>query len=221
MTSHLSWETLNDLVDGLLPAAIAADAERHARDCAACALALSDLRATLSDVRDLPGSTPPPDHLWADIRATVEARKVTRLPTSAWASRRGWWMTPARVGIAASVLIAVSSTMTALVLSARQGALVRRADPTAVAVSWQASEREFLASVLDLRAQLATLGDRVSPETSAKVEHALSTIDVAIAEAREALLHDPANAALSEILASSYRQKIDLLRRATQLASST
>ena len=86
--------------------------------------------------------------------------------------------------------------------------------------SWQASERVFQASVLEFREQLEVLHDHLSSETVVKVERALATIDLAIAEGREALLHDPANAALSELLASNYRQKIELLRRMTQLASS-
>jgi len=75
--------------------------------------------------------------------------------------------------------------------------------------------------VLEFREQLEVLHDHLSPETVVKVERALATIDLAIAEGREALLRDPANAALSELLASNYRQKIELLRRMTQLASST
>ena len=73
--------------------------------------------------------------------------------------------------------------------------------------------------MLELRAELQALHDDLSPETVVKVEHALATIDLAIAEGREALLRDPANTALSELVASNYRQKIDLLRRMTQLAS--
>ena len=74
--------------------------------------------------------------------------------------------------------------------------------------------------MLELRQQLEVLHDHLSPETLVKVERALATIDVAIAEGREALLRDPSNAALSELVASNYRQKIELLRRMTQLASS-
>ena len=92
--------------------------------------------------------------------------------------------------------------------------------PLAVSVSWQASERVFQANVLALREQLEALHDHLAPETLVKVERALATIDLAIAEGREALLRDPANAALSELVASNYRQKIELLRRMTQLASS-
>jgi hypothetical protein len=75
--------------------------------------------------------------------------------------------------------------------------------------------------VLELREQLAVMHGELSPATIQAVEQSLSTIDVAIAEAREALLRDPANAALPELLASNYRQKIDLLRRATQIPSTS
>lgn len=221
MSHHVSWETFNDLVDGVLPARLVAETEAHVRECAACSATLTDLRSTLGDLRELPDSITPPGGLWTDIRSTIEARKVTRLPVGSGERGRGWWMTPRRAAIAASLLVAVSVTLTSLVLGARQEVLVRLAEPAAVAVSWQASEREFLASVLELREQLAMASNQVSPETTAKIERALSTIDVAIAEAREALLNDPANTALSEILATNYRQKIDLLRRATQLGSST
>jgi hypothetical protein len=94
------------------------------------------------------------------------------------------------------------------------------ASATTVLASWQSSEREFQASVVELREQLEVLHDHLSPETLVKVERALATIDLAIAEGREALLRDPSNAALSELMASNYRQKIELLRRMTQLASS-
>jgi hypothetical protein len=84
-------------------------------------------------------------------------------------------------------------------------------------VAWQAAERGYLASVEELRGQLEEQRGRLSPGTIAAVERTLATIDVAIAEAREALLRDPANVALSELLASDYRQKVELLRRAAQL----
>lgn len=221
MNDHLSWETLNDLVDGLLPVAAAAGAEEHARSCASCGAALAELRDTVRSAGEIPESLAPPPDLWTEVRATIEARKVARLPGGAGPSIRGWWVTPGRLAVAAAALVMVSAAATGAILIARQERLVRIGAPSAVAVSWQSTEREFVASVLELREQLAAVHSRVSPETVAKVEHALSTIDLAIAEARDALVRDPANAALSEILASNYRQKIGLLRRATQLASST
>jgi hypothetical protein len=222
MNEHLSWETLNDLVDGVLPPATVAAAEAHARDCASCATSLAGLRATLAVTHDLPGSLTPPDDLWRDVQATIEAGKMAQLPLGAAPARaRGLWMTPGRLAAAAAVLIVATASLTSVVMkpSPSQQAVVQVL-PFTTAASWQASERVFQASVLELRAQLEELHDHLAPETLVKVERALATIDLAIAEGREALLRDPSNAALSELVASNYRQKIELLRRMTQLASS-
>jgi hypothetical protein len=222
MTDHLNWETLNDLVDGVLSPSANAAAESHVRGCAVCTKALAGLRATVGAAHDLPGSVPPPDDLWSDVRTTIEARKVAHLPTGAGVSpTRGWWITPGRLAAAAVVLIAATASLTGVVMNSRSAAVVAPVEPSpTVSVSWQTSERAFQASVLELREQLEVLHDKLSPATIAIVERALATIDLAIAEGREALLRDPANAALSELLASNYRQKIELLRRMTQLASS-
>ena len=51
MSDHLTWETLNDLVDGVLGPAAATAAESHARECATCTAAIAELRATVSSAR--------------------------------------------------------------------------------------------------------------------------------------------------------------------------
>jgi len=225
MTAHLTWETLNDLVDGVLAPAAVASAESHVRECAVCADALAELRATVTHARELPASLMPPDDLWSDVRATIEAGKVAHLPLGASSAPvRGWLVKPAWLAAAAVVLVAATASLTGIVMNARSPEMVVNRAPTSpvtVSVSWQASERAFQASVLELREQLEVLHDHLSPGTLVKLESALATIDLAIAEGREALLRDPANAALSELVASNYRQKIELLRRMTQLASST
>lgn len=222
MSDHLSWETLNDLVDGVLSPAAAAAVESHAVSCATCASALAELRATVAVARELPASLTPPDDLWTDVRATIEAGKVAHLPSGgAHPASRGFWMTPGRLAAAAVVLVAATASLTGIVMNSSAPAVaVEPAPVIMVSASWQASERAFQSSVLELREQLEVLHDHLSPETLVKVERALATIDVAIAEGREALLRDPSNAALSELVASNYRQKIELLRRMTQLASS-
>ena len=45
----------------------------------------------------------------------------------------------------------------------------------------------------------------------------LRTVDEAILEARNALARDPANKTLIEMLSGTYRQKVDLLRRTTEM----
>ena len=222
MTDHLSWEALNDLVDDVLSPGAASAAESHARDCATCAAALAELRATVSAAQELPDALVPPDDLWTDVRATIETGKVAHLPLgSGRSAAKGFWVTPGRLAAAAVVLVAATASLTGVAMRSRAPIVVAdTATATTVLASWQSSEKAFQTSVLELRQQLEVLHDHLSPETLVKVERALATIDVAIAEGREALLRDPSNAALSELVASNYRQKIELLRRMTQLASS-
>jgi hypothetical protein len=54
-----------------------------------------------------------------------------------------------------------------------------------------------------------------------QLKASLRTIDEAILEARNALARDPANAMLIEMLSSTYRQKVDLLRRTTEMTRGT
>jgi hypothetical protein len=53
------------------------------------------------------------------------------------------------------------------------------------------------------------------PDAAASIDRDLKVIDSAIAELQEAIRNDPRNAALRHLLAASYRQKIDLLKRAS------
>jgi hypothetical protein len=57
----------------------------------------------------------------------------------------------------------------------------------------------------------------LAPETVAQLKASLRTIDEAILEGRGALARDPANKLLIEMLSASYRQKVDLLRRSTEM----
>lgn len=79
------------------------------------------------------------------------------------------------------------------------------------------TERTYLASVAEVQALLDAQRDVLAPATLETVDRALATIDAAIAEARAALLSDPANSELVALLETSYRQKLDLLRRTAGL----
>jgi hypothetical protein len=51
------------------------------------------------------------------------------------------------------------------------------------------------------------------PQTAASADHDLEVIDGAIAELKRAIERDPKNIALRALLAQSYKQKLDLLKR--------
>ena len=83
------------------------------------------------------------------------------------------------------------------------------------------ADAQYDAAVADLEKALKAGRGRLDASTIAIVEHNLQIIDRAISQAREALVGDPANSYLSSHLVEARRRKLDLLRRATALASET
>lgn len=84
----------------------------------------------------------------------------------------------------------------------------------------RAVDNNYAATVAELREALEGQRAALAPSTVRTVERSLAVIDSAIAEARNALAADPANAALVDILSAHYERKVDLLQRATELSTS-
>ncbi|MEO7456893.1 MAG: hypothetical protein ABIY52_11575 [Gemmatimonadaceae bacterium] len=179
-------------------------------------------RPTLDQLSaELPRDIAPPADLWADIRAGLEPRDAVALPRTGMAFRT-------RQLIAAGLVVAVaSSAITALALrnrgatqQAAEAAPSRPAAPELPVVLANA-EHGYTRSVDALQRTLDERRDSLAPSTVATVERSLRVADSAIAEARAALTQDPANRALAALFASNYERKIDLMRRATELAPRT
>jgi hypothetical protein len=83
------------------------------------------------------------------------------------------------------------------------------------------ADAQYDAAVADLERTVKAGRGRLDASTIAIVEHNLQIIDQAINQAREALVTDPANNYLSSHLVEARRRKLDLLRRATALATET
>lgn len=215
--THPDVSHLNDFVDARLAGETQREVERHLADCASCREEVADLRRLLTAATVLPEALPAPDGLWADVRATIDARQVVAMPGVQVAPR--FWSTRMLVA-AATALVVLSSGTTALLLRDRAPA-VTPGGVTLLPAAWLSTETGYIESAASLQSQLDAQRAVLDTATVAAVERALTTVDAAIAEARDALLRDPANAALLDLLASNHRQKVDLLRRATQLASST
>jgi len=76
-------------------------------------------------------------------------------------------------------------------------------------------------AIAELRKALARERDRLDPATIRTLEANLAIIDLAIDQARRALAADPANTYVKEHLADTMRRKVELLQRATMLASTS
>jgi anti-sigma factor RsiW len=209
MTTHPEFDEIDDLLDGTLPAARTAEVRQHLERCGECRAIHDVLRATIDDAAALPRDIAPPPDLWNEVRGQLAPRR------SMLSSRFSIG------GLAAAALLAAAmgSGITVLVLrpNAQRSSVVAVSTPAGTPPSAFASaERGYAESAARLELTLSERRDSLAPATVATVERSLRVADSAIAEARAALNHDPANRAIEAILASNYERKIDLLRRANE-----
>ena len=245
MIVHEEWtDRLSDYLDGELSADARDAVEAHLKSCAPCAAVLNDLKRVVARAESAEAHPPHAD-LWAGIAERIEAGRSAgaagHVVTFARRDARRVAFTLPQLAAAAIVLMAVSAGL-AWQVAARVGAAdssasvaqPRRGSPDA-----QASEggngaadfarvenvgladAQFDAAVADLEKALKDGRGRLDASTVAIVEHNLQIIDQAINQAREALAGDPANSYLSSHLVEARRRKLDLLRRATALATET
>jgi len=91
-------------------------------------------------------------------------------------------------------------------------------EPTAAGLSPETPHEE---AISELRKALARERDKLDPATIRTLEANLAIIDLAIDQAKRALAADPANTYVKEHLAETMRRKVELLQRATLLASTS
>ncbi|HEY8165837.1 MAG TPA: hypothetical protein VIF83_09830 [Gemmatimonadaceae bacterium] len=177
----------------------------------------SKLDELATAVARLPRSIEPPEDFWPAIRAGI-----TTIPVRVVA----WWQRPAILAAAAMLLIAGSSLATLAVVrnGGSRDATQSTAAPAPVAggdatlAQFTRIETDYIRTVNELSAVLEAQQSELAPGTIAKLHKSLRVIDAAIVEARAALAADPSNKHLTEILSATYEQKVDLIRRTTEMA---
>ena len=224
MSDHLSDERINDYLDGLLSRDVATAAESHLDACPACREAAARLRLLAAELGALPRSVMPERDLWPSLRAELARRGAPAPAGHARSWRRPSWAYRATLA-AAAVLLCVVSLAIMRHLADDRAPLVARTAPSPAASLLPAAlvsvEGDYRRAAAELRASLDAQRTVLAPETIARVERSLDLIDHAIAEARDALMRDPGNQALADMLAATYGRKLDLLRRATELPPRT
>ncbi|HYN80046.1 MAG TPA: hypothetical protein VES88_00975 [Gemmatimonadaceae bacterium] len=201
------------------------------------------LRKLMDEVSALPRSIEPPPDAWMNIRAAIEAGESAIGRGGAGANagvesgsrhrgRMAFWQRPVFLAAAAVVLVASSSAVTAIAIGrrasdgsgvdtanrSRMAAIATDSNGPASLAQFTVVESDYLRAVNDLSATLESEQGSLSPETIAKLRESIKVIDTAILEARNALAADPANRTLIQMLANSYEQKVDLLKRTTEMA---
>ena len=194
--------------------------ERHLAECAGCREVLAELAIVMETAAELPGvDRAPGADLWAGVAARTKPAPARTISLS--------WMQAIAAGL---VLAAMSGG--AVWMSMRDAPAIADETPRLaehgpepgaaigpVTVANFADEA-YETAVKDLRDALEKGRNRLDPQTIQVLERNLASIDQAIAEARTALMADPANVSLNSYLAGIQRRKLDLLRTAGQLAQS-
>jgi hypothetical protein len=213
--THLSEADRQGLADGTLAAARIEIARAHTAGCRECASDVARLTALMTRIRAPYSTVGRVDDLWPDIRARIDRSKVVPLNATiagAAAGRRvGTLRRLIAVGAVAAALIVMAITMRQRDHNGHSTAVaVDTASFINVADSSHAYEEEARALMNELEMRRSML----RPQTASSIDGDLRTIDDAITETRQALVADPNNPALRRLLASSYKQKVELLKRA-------
>ena len=213
--SHLTEDERHTAADGTLPAERRAYVDAHLAACDECAAdvaRIADFMKRTHESTSAPSATTL-DELWPPIRARIEATKVVALDAGgpSTSTRPFVWLIGAGV-VAAALLMAIvlrvpqrEQHTNAVAQVEAESTMLR-----AVADSTRAYEAEAQILLDRLEIQRATM----RPDTRAAFDRNLHTVDVAIAELKDAIARDPNNPALRQLLATSYRQKVELLKRA-------
>jgi anti-sigma-K factor RskA len=228
MTHEIIRHLLDDYVAGDLSDDARAPVADHVAGCEICSAEVESLKRVLARAADLPKSIDPPPEAWANIRTAI-LREENAVASNPGVSPRSSWRRPIVLGVAAAALVAVvSSTVTALYLTSRSPAAgaavgtrgIDRATEATLA-SFTIEENNYLRQASMLQELLDKQESSLAPETVAQLKASLRTIDEAILEARNALARDPSNKLLVEMLSANYKQKVDLLRRSTEITRGT
>jgi hypothetical protein len=186
-------------------------------------------RVLRAHIDALPASVDPARDLWPEIKARVDAVRVRPMmpplerppATVVVPASRPWWP---GLAAAAALLVVASVSLTWLVMrpDATSSTVAEQpldSAPPVVPAAALASFASYERSAADLASALEQRAERLDPATRAVLERSLRTIDEALTEARAALAADPSSAAFHSFVEAAYRQKLDFLRRANDVAA--
>ena len=229
MTHEVIKHLLDDYVTGDLTEEARPPVEDHVAACALCADEVESLKRILARAGELPKSIDPPVDAWSNIRSAI-SRDESAVRANNSVSRSGIWQRRYVLAAAAILVAVLSSAGTALYMKGHYSGATSRnavannssaeATPATLA-AFTIEENNYLRTASMLQDLLDQQEASLAPETVAQLKASLRTIDEAILEARNALARDPANKLLVQMLSASYRQKVDLLRRTTELTRGT
>lgn len=211
---HLTEAERQCVADGTVAADETGAVGAHLAVCTECAADVERLRWLIHRMRAEPMPNAEVEAMWPAIRQRIERGKVRTLPSPAPRARRRW----RTVWIGAGAVAAVACLTVLLRVrpheppgsAPRAGSFVPNGGALSPAGdSAGASQAEIQRMLDEIELEKAML----PPSTAAVADSDLRAIDQAIADLKDAIARDPNNPALRQMLAESYRQQQDLLKR--------
>ena len=209
---------LSEYLDSDLTPVERSELEEHLATCETCRGVLDELRIVMAHAAVLPDREPEAD-LWPAVRDAIAQGRVVPIQAGGRPARRFSFSLP-QLTAAAAALALVSAGAAWLGLAQRTVTPEPTGPPSLqpVSVSFDPRGRAD-AAITQLERILAEEGGRLDSSTVRILAQNLALIDRAIEQARKALESDPGNAYLNDHLARTMRKKIDVLRRAADLAT--
>ena len=211
-------DRLSEYMDGDLTSEEAEALEAHLLECADCGKALHDLRVVVARAGQVI-DRPPVNDLWpgiaAQIAATEQGGGVEIRP-----KRRLSFSIPQLAAASVALMLMSAGTMYVM-LNGRPDAAVatnaveQRVQGPAVTNVGARTAGNYSAAIDELESALKDGRTQLDSSTVRVLETNLRAIDVAIADARQALSRDPDNQYLNRYLDQTMQRKVQLLRRAT------
>ena len=171
----------------------------------------------------------PPRDLWPSIAARIDAERTSGSGAS---RRRPRWLVPFAAAAAAVALVAASSLVTATLLGTGQrngnmaaapagspaGAGSQQVVPAAFGPGYVLDD-EYLAARRQLASTLEARIARMPPSARQKLEANLAELHRAASEINAALVHQPGDSLLEELLLNTYQDELAVLASVNQLTS--
>jgi len=160
-------------------------------------------------------SVPPDRELWPGVASRIGAPNVARPERG---TRRFSFTLPQLIAAGLALMVLSGGMVWLARLGGPQSDFPPLAAETPVRPA-NFADGAYDEAIADLERMLEAGRGRVDKETLRVLEDNLQAIDRAIAQCREALAADPANAYLNTYLAQARGRKLELLRTATSLAN--
>lgn len=209
-------DRLSEYIDGELTRAENDALEAHLMTCADCGRTVAELRAVVARAGQVI-DRPPQNDLWQGIAARIAETPEAVDDVTPHTRRRFSFSVPQLA--AASVVLMLMSAGTVFMMMQREAEPVAQAPVTnqqqGTVIPANMTAQNYDKAIDELESALASGRSDLDTATVRVLEKNLRTIDLAIAEARQALGRDPGNTYLNRYLDETIQRKVQLLRRAT------